>query len=109
MRSRFAMPTRPDHEGTRGAWAVAAVVALPAVCCGLPLLIGGGVLAGLGWLLGNLWVMGVAAALVVGLVAWRVRRRSGTSVLSAGDGGGTREPVSGADHTRRASPRYRSR
>ena len=78
------MSTEPDHERKRTALAAGAFLLLPALCCGLPLLIAGGALAGLGSVLGNPWVIGAAVALLVGVVVWRVRRRTGTR---AGDEG----------------------
>jgi hypothetical protein len=59
------MPANPDHEGKRTALATGAVLLLSVLCCGLPLLIAGGALAGLGSALGNLWVIGAGGALLV--------------------------------------------
>lgn len=39
------MSTNPDHEGNRTALATGALLLLPTLCCGLPLLIAGGALA----------------------------------------------------------------
>ncbi|HKN97612.1 MAG TPA: hypothetical protein VJX10_10880 [Pseudonocardiaceae bacterium] len=55
--------------------AIGAVLLLPALCCGLPLLIAGGALAGIGSVLGSPWVIGAGVALVAGVVGWRIRRR----------------------------------
>jgi hypothetical protein len=49
------------------------------LCCGLPLLIAGGVLGGVGAVLGNPWVIGAAVALIAGGVVWRVRRSGSSS------------------------------
>jgi hypothetical protein len=73
------MPSHPDHDGKRTTLAAGALLLLPALCCGLPLLIAGGALAGIGGVVGNPWVIGAAVALVVGVVAWRIRRRTATS------------------------------
>ncbi|NUP25308.1 MAG: hypothetical protein HOQ44_01200 [Nocardia sp.] len=70
------MPTDPDRDGKHGALAIGALLLVPALCCGLPLLIAGGLLAGLGSVLGNPWVIGAAVALVVAVVVWRVRRHA---------------------------------
>lgn len=65
------------HSDTDGPspLATAGLLLLPVLCCGLPLLIASGVLGGLGAALGNPWII-AAAAVVVGVVAWRVRRHS---------------------------------
>ncbi|MEU0469990.1 hypothetical protein ABZ215_38845 [Amycolatopsis sp. NPDC006131] len=70
------MSTNPDRDGTRTALATGAFLLLPALCCGLPLLIAGGALAGLGSVLGNPWVIGAAIALLVAVVVCRIRRRA---------------------------------
>lgn len=72
------MSTRPDREGVRTVLAIGALALLPALCCGLPLLIAGGVLAGIGSVLGSPWGIGVGVALVAGVVGWRIRRRAST-------------------------------
>jgi hypothetical protein len=79
------MSTNPDHEGKRTILAAGAFLLLPALCCGLPLLIAGGALAGIGSVLGTPWVIGAAVALLVSLVVWRVRRYTGTSTPFGGD------------------------
>jgi hypothetical protein len=70
------MSTNPDRDGKRTALATGALLLLPALCCGLPLLIGGGALAGLGSVLGNPWVIGTAIALLIAVVVWRTRRHA---------------------------------
>lgn len=76
------MSAKPDPEGRRRALATGTLVLLPALCCGLPLLIAAGALAGLGSALGNPWVIAAAVALVAGVVVWRVRRRSASTARS---------------------------
>lgn len=70
------MSTNRNHDDKRTALATGALLLLPALCCGLPLLIAGGALAELGSVLGNPWVIGAAVALLVAAVAWRIRRRA---------------------------------
>ncbi|MQA03856.1 MAG: hypothetical protein GEV07_14410 [Streptosporangiales bacterium] len=53
------------------------------LCCAVPLLIAGGALGVLGGLLRSWWLIGLAAVLVVGVIAWRVRRS--TTRGQAGD------------------------
>lgn len=79
------MSTDPDHDGQRTALVTGALLLLPVLCCGLPLLIAGGALAGLGTVLGNPWMIGAAIALLVGIVVWRIRRRAGAATRSEGD------------------------
>lgn len=62
-----------------------AILLLPILCRGLPLLIAGGALGGIGAVIGNPWVIGAAAVLVVGVVATQVRRRGGGSARAADD------------------------
>lgn len=63
------------HSDTDGPspLATAGLLLLPVLCCGLPLLIAGGAPGGLGAVLGNPWII-AAAAVVVGVVAFRMRR-----------------------------------
>ncbi|MGW5721476.1 hypothetical protein ACWEVP_35240 [Amycolatopsis sp. NPDC003865] len=68
------MSTNPDRDGKRTALATGALLVLPALCYGLPLLIAGGALAGLGSVLGNPWVISAAIALLVAAMVWRIRR-----------------------------------
>jgi thiol:disulfide interchange protein len=70
------MSTGSDHEGKPTGLATGALVLLAALCCGLPLLLAAGALAGLGSVLGNPWVIGAAVALAVGVVTWRLRHRA---------------------------------
>jgi hypothetical protein len=80
------MPTSPDHEGRRTALATGAVLLLSVLCCGLPLLIAGGALAGLGSALGNPWVIGAGVALLLGVLTWRLRQHA-TNSTPSGDPG----------------------
>ena len=48
-----------------------------ALCCALPLLIAGGVLAGVGGILGNPWVLGTGIAFVALIVLIATRRACG--------------------------------
>lgn len=66
------MPHRSDTDGP-SPLTTAGLLMLPVLCCGLPLLIAGGALGGLGAVLGNPWIIAAAAAVVVGVVAWRRR------------------------------------
>lgn len=65
------MSTDPSQQNKRTALAVGAVLVLPVLCCALPLLIAAG-LAGFGTVLGNLWVIGAAVALLVGALFFSV-------------------------------------
>ncbi|HEX5116333.1 MAG TPA: hypothetical protein VFW65_14155 [Pseudonocardiaceae bacterium] len=73
------MSTEPDHDGRRTALATGALLLLPALCCGLPLLITAGMLGTIGAVVGNPWVIGIAVVLVVSLVTIRLRRRGSTA------------------------------
>jgi hypothetical protein len=53
--------------------AIGAVVAV-AICCGLPVLVAAGVLAVVGGVLGNPWVIAAAAALALGTFTYFVYR-----------------------------------
>jgi hypothetical protein len=97
--------SHPDHDGKRTALATGAVLLLPALCCGLPLLIAGGALAGLGSVLGSPWLIGAAVALLAGVLVWRVRRRTGTA-RSADRDRCAPEPQPG-DQSRTESPTRR--
>lgn len=70
------MSTDRNHDGKRTALATGALLLLPALCCGMPLLIAGGALAGLGSVLSNPWVIGAAVALLIAGVVWRTRHRA---------------------------------
>lgn len=67
-----------DNRGDTvfGAAAVVAVIA----CCGLPVLLSAGVLAGAGALLRNAFLVGIGLAALAGLIVWAHRRtRSGAA------------------------------
>lgn len=70
------MTTRRDDRPGGGLVLGAGVVLLMALCCGLPLLIAGGVLAGLGGILANPCVVGTGMALVVLVVLAAAHRRT---------------------------------
>lgn len=75
-------PRQPRHQG-RAVLGVAALIALPVLCCAGPALLGGAALtAGLGVLGGALhspWLLGAAAVLAcVAFAWWRARRPSST-------------------------------
>ncbi|GAA3573895.1 hypothetical protein GCM10022222_67830 [Amycolatopsis ultiminotia] len=70
------MPTTPGSEGTRTALAAAGFLLLPLLCCGLPLLIAAGALGAVGSVLGNPWVIGAAAVVVLATGVWFARRRT---------------------------------
>lgn len=71
-------PQPPNHDDRSTGWAMGGLGLAMVVCCGLPLLIAGGALSGAGALLGNPWVLGAAAlVLVVGLTRWLRRSSSG--------------------------------
>lgn len=65
-----------DRPGGGGLLFGAGAVLLMAVCCALPLLIAGGVLAGVGGLLGGPWVIGAGIALVALVLLVVARRRA---------------------------------
>jgi hypothetical protein len=54
--------------------AVAGVGTLLVVCCALPVLIAGGVLAGLGGVLGSPWLIGLGVLVVAAAVAFTMTR-----------------------------------
>lgn len=70
------MSGNPDDDGKRTGLATGALLLLPVLCCGLPLMITAGVLGTVGTALGNPWVIGLAVVLLAGLVTMRLRRRS---------------------------------
>lgn len=71
------MPCQPDRDGRRTVVVTCALLLAPIVCCGLPLLIAGGALAGIGSLLNSAWLVGLAVIIlaVATVIAWRARRR----------------------------------
>jgi hypothetical protein len=56
--------------------AVWALLLVPVVCCGLPVLVVSGTLAGVDWWRHSIWLVGIAVALlaIAALVGWRTRR-----------------------------------
>jgi hypothetical protein len=70
------MSSHPDRQGKYTALTTGAALLLPALCCGLPLLIASGTLAGLGSALGHPWVIAPAAILLMGAVVGLLRRRA---------------------------------
>jgi membrane protein implicated in regulation of membrane protease activity len=70
------MSTNPGSDGKRTALAAVGFLLLPALCCGLPLLIAAGALGAVGSVLGNPWVIGAAIVAVVAAVVWFARRRT---------------------------------
>lgn len=74
---RAPMPTERRPGDTPIPLAVGLVL-LPILCCGLPVLIGAGVLGGLaGWLI-NPWMITITVLAVAGIVVALVRRRKVT-------------------------------
>lgn len=69
------MSTTPDPDGRRSLLLTIGVIALPLVCCGLPVLLAAGGLGVLGSILGNPWVIAAAALIAVSAIIWRVRAR----------------------------------
>lgn len=71
------MSRQPDRDNRRAVLVTCAMLLAPIVCCGLPLLIAGGALAGIGSLLNSAWLVGPAVIIlaVAAVIAWRVRRR----------------------------------
>ena len=70
------MTTRRDARASSGLPLGPGAVLFMALCCALPLLIAGGVLAGLGGILANPWVVGTGMALVVLVVLAAAHRRT---------------------------------
>lgn len=65
-----------DRPSVPGMLGIASVAVLGVLCCAGPALIAAGVLGGLGaWLL-NLWLIGAAVLLALGVVGWRLRHRA---------------------------------
>lgn len=52
---------------------------LPVLCCALPLLIAAGAVGAVGSMLGNPWVIGAAALLLLVAMVWSARRRGGAT------------------------------
>ncbi|MPZ62161.1 MAG: hypothetical protein GEU93_12875 [Propionibacteriales bacterium] len=72
-------PSERDDGSRGGGLRAGALFILPVLCCALPLLIAAGAFGvAAGWLLGNLWMIGAAVLLVVGVLLWRGRRRPAT-------------------------------
>lgn len=66
-----------DGHRTRESLVVGGLGLAMVLCCGLPLLLAGGALGGAGALLGQPWLIVTAAAVVTGVVLWRMRRTNG--------------------------------
>ncbi|HEX5403773.1 MAG TPA: hypothetical protein VFX16_15910 [Pseudonocardiaceae bacterium] len=94
------MPTRPHRDDGRTVLAIGALLLLPALCCGLPLLIAGGALAGIGSMLGSPWVIGFGVTLVAGVAGWLIRRHASTRTAD-------RECCSPTRPARESTPRDR--
>lgn len=67
------MPLNHEQDGKRSTLATAGLVLLPLLCCGLPLLLVAGALGATGSVLGNPWLIGTAAATLLGVLIWRMR------------------------------------
>lgn len=78
------MPSVPDQDARRTRLAATGIVLIPVLCCGLPLLVAAGGLGVVGSILGQAWLIGLAALLAVVAVWWAVRRRTN---VTEGDGG----------------------
>lgn len=68
------MSTNPD-PGRHSLLATIGLVAVPVLCCGLPVLIAAGGLGVLGSVLASPWVVGTAALIALGLITWVLSRR----------------------------------
>lgn len=88
------MPTTPDKDGTRAGRALGALLVLPALCCGLPLLIAGGSLGALAAVPGTQWTAVAAVAVVAGVVLWRINHPTRSSP-SGGHGCCADDPPAG--------------
>lgn len=84
------------NRGDTGFGVVAAVAMI--ACCGLPLLLSAGVLAGAGALLRSALLVGLGLAALIGLVIWASRRARSDAACD------TDTPVRGRT---RSSPRRR--
>jgi hypothetical protein len=69
------MATRRRSPGAAGVLGLVGVGALLVVCCAGPALIAGGALGVLGGALGNPWLIGAAAIVVLAAVGYTLRRR----------------------------------
>lgn len=70
------MSADSSRHRLRDSLGVAAVVALPVLCCAGPALLAAGALGVLGsWLL-NPWLIGAAILLALGVVGWRLRHHA---------------------------------
>jgi predicted lipid-binding transport protein (Tim44 family) len=76
------MSDNPKGESKGTGLAIGGLGLAMVLCCGLPLLIVGGALGGMGALLGNPWLIGAAVALLAGVVVWRQRRANDRSAGS---------------------------
>lgn len=70
------MSRQPERDSKHSAVAIWALLLVPVVCCGLPVLVVSGTLAGVGWWRHSIWLVGIAVALlaIAALVVWRTRR-----------------------------------
>lgn len=71
------MSNRDNQPGGGGLLVAAGAAMLLVACCALPVLIAGGVLAGIGGFLRNPWVIGTGITLVFLALVATTRRRSG--------------------------------
>ncbi|TDT32969.1 hypothetical protein ACF3NT_02675 [Naumannella halotolerans] len=67
--------TRPDDRRGGGLLVAAGGALLVALCCGLPLILAGGALAGIGGLLRSPWTVGAGIAVVLAVAAAAIARR----------------------------------
>ncbi|MQB02519.1 MAG: hypothetical protein GEU78_20335 [Actinobacteria bacterium] len=71
-----------ENDDRRGGLSTGALLLLPALCCGLPLLIAAGALGTIGSVLGNPWVIGAAGVVVLGFVASRIRGPGNAAIVA---------------------------
>lgn len=77
------MPTKPDPDARLPLLATLGVIALPLLCCGVPIFIAIGGVGLVGSILGSPWVIGAAILIALGVLGWRLRhRRRGAAVDS---------------------------
>lgn len=78
------MSADPSPHPLRDGLGMAALVAVPVLCCAGPALLAAGALGVLGsWLLSP-WLIGAAVLLALGAVAWRLRPRSAAPTATGG-------------------------
>lgn len=98
------MSTNPGKDGGLGTLATIGIVALPVLCCALPVLIAAGALGAVGSVLGNPWVIGTGLAIALAVVAIPLRRRADRAAGAADNACCPPEPPAHAeqsDHNRR--------